>query len=306
MLWRLSLLLHKSDQRQAAGGGAPVLRLRATPRSPGGAARSRVREQSESRSGHAGRSGAWGAAWEARRWAACPARSARGRPHAHGEWPVPGSSRGACPRGSRAWAAGGARGPRGGAERGGRAGRRGSTEAGTPRRAGGGRAYKGLRAEGRERTAQPPSGPAWPPRAAQSRALRSAAGQGRHRRGSAGPGPRRRRRRGEGGGARVAAAQPGVLAAGRGTCDDPPCAPCPLSAAAAERPPARPAAPRAWSGTCSARRSTGCCPSRSWPVSGRGQGLWAGRGPRPPTSPPDAGRGDSPGRAARGARIPEA
>ena len=75
-----------------------------------------------------------------------------------------------------------------------------------------------------------------------------------------------------------------------------------------------PRAPRAWSRTCSAPSSTGCCcPSRSWLVSGgvRG-GLWSGTGSASPlpVSGPAAqrgwrgedraragGRGDSPGRA---------
>lgn len=64
----------------------------------------------------------------------------------------------------------------------------------------------------------------------------------RHRRGAVGPGPRRRTRRAR---RRSCPHRPaGVLAAARGTCSDPPCAPCagrgspapPFSAAAAERP----------------------------------------------------------------------
>lgn len=216
-------------------------------------------------------------------------------------------------------------------------GRRGSAEAGTPRRAGGGRAYKGPRAA-REGGSEPPSS-----RPAQL-GLREPPRSARCARRGAGPAHPRDRRGGGGarGGARVPADQlgdpvdpPGVLAAARGTCGHPPCEPwraepgCPaqpLSAAAVQRPRADPPAPsprrpRAWSGTCSARCSTGCCClSRSWRVSragsvssGLGQGYILlptsrprGERGRPGRGPGAGVRGDSPGRAALAARIPEA
>lgn len=128
---------------------------------------------------------------------------------------------------------------------------------GRARREGGGRAYKGgLREEGAAEPRPAVLGFREPPRAVRCAPPRGRADTGasagpsrRHRRGAVGPGPRRRTRRARRRSCRHRPA--GVLAAARGTCSDPPCAPCagrgspapPFSAAAAERPRAGSAGP---------------------------------------------------------------
>lgn len=85
---------------------------------------------------------------------------------------------------------------------------------------------------------------------------------------------------------------------------EPGCPAPPLSAAAAQRPRARPRVPRAWSRTCSAPCSTGCCcPWRSWPVSGAGAA--PGHGHVPLCTPqPRRERGRRGGLCAGGGRVP--
>lgn len=176
------------------------------------------------------------------------------------------------------------RGPRGGLA----GARRPSGKRGGGHAAEGGRGAELIKACGRRGWSAPPSrrpavlGLREPPepRAALRRwaglapeRARRAPGRGGAEAGEAGGGGR--------GGARVAAAQPGVLAAGRGTCDEQPCAPCPLSAAAAQRPPAGPPGPPGME-----RHVLGAVVywlllpfallAGEW-----ARGLWAGRGLRP-------------------------
>lgn len=130
-----------------------------------------------------------------------------------------------------------------------------------------------------------------------------------------------------GGGARVPAGQSGVRAAPRGTCGDPPCAPwsadprpprlalAPRLSAAAARPWAVPMEPHVLGAVlywlllpCTLLAGEwGAAGPRTELRSGSPCPCWAAeRGPRGQGCERAGGRGDSPGRAALGARIPEA